>query len=69
VLVSAPDELKIKRVMDREQCSREKVMDRMEKQWTDAAKKDVADFVLINDEESLLIPQIETLIQALKTIH
>jgi len=68
-LVSAPDELKIKRVMDREQCSREHVVDRMEKQWTDAAKKDVADFVLINDEESLLIPQIETLIQALKTIH
>ena len=55
--------------MEREQCSRESVIDRMEKQWTDAAKKDVADFVLVNDEESLLIPQIETLIQALKTIH
>jgi dephospho-CoA kinase len=69
VLVTAPDELKIKRVMEREQCSRESVIDRMEKQWTDAAKKDVADFVLVNDEESLLIPQIETLIQALKSIH
>ena len=69
VLVTAPDELKIKRVIEREQCSRESVIDRMEKQWTDAAKKDIADFVLINDEESLLIPQIETLIQALKTIH
>ena len=69
VLVTAPDELKIKRVMEREQCSRESVIDRMEKQWTDAAKKDVADFVLVNNEESLLIPQIETLIQALKSIH
>ena len=69
VLVSAPDELKIKRVMEREQCSRESVIDRMEKQWTDAAKKDVADFVLINDEESLLIPQIEALIEVLNAIH
>jgi hypothetical protein len=41
----------------------------MEKQWTDAAKKDVADFVLINDEESLLIPQIEALIEVLNAIH
>jgi dephospho-CoA kinase len=69
VLVSAPDELKIKRVMDREQCSREQVVDRMEKQWTDAAKKEVADFVLINDEESLLIPQIEALMEVLNAIH
>jgi hypothetical protein len=41
----------------------------MEKQWTDAAKKEVANFVLINDEESLLIPQIEALIEALNAIH
>ena len=59
--VSSPIELRIKRAMERDKVSREEVLKRMEQQLDEELKMSKCDFVLINDEQQLLIPQVLTL--------
>ena len=56
--VSAPEELRIKRVMQRDHVSRTDVLQRMSKQMDEQEKMKGCDFVVINDEQQLLTPQI-----------
>src|SRR6187402_458420 len=56
--VSSPIDLRIKRAMERDKVSREEVLKRMEQQLDEELKMSKCDFVLINDEEQLLIPQV-----------
>ena len=56
--VSSPIELRIKRAMGRDKVSREEVLKRMEQQLNEEVKMSKCDFVLINDEQQLLIPQV-----------
>lgn len=56
--VYAPQHLRIKRAMDRDQVSREEVLTRMKRQIQEEIKMRLCDFVLINDEQQLLIPQV-----------
>jgi dephospho-CoA kinase len=62
VLVSAPTEVKIKRVIKRDNTFREEVLSRMSKQWSDEKKIPLADIVIINDDRSPLIAQVEKMI-------
>ena len=65
ILVCAPMEFKIKRVMNRENCSREDVLTRMSNQWSDEEKMKLADFVLENDENSQILIRIEAILSML----
>lgn len=56
--VSAPLPLRILRAMKRDKLSREEVKARMEKQLDEAIKMRLCDFVVINDEQELVIPQV-----------
>jgi dephospho-CoA kinase len=56
--VYAPQHIRIKRVMEREHASREQVLERMNRQISDVIKMKLCDFVVVNDEQRLLIPQI-----------
>lgn len=58
ILVTAPEEMRIERVMKRNGITRENVLSRIAKQWPDSEKRKFATFELINDNKSLLIPQI-----------
>ncbi len=59
ITVTAPIELRIKRVMQRDSCTRQQVLDRMKNQWTDEEKISRSDFVITtNNEAELLVPQI-----------
>lgn len=58
ILVQAPEELKIKRVMARDTMSRLSVEARMKKQWSDEKKSSYADFIIINDEKQSLLAQV-----------
>ena len=55
--VSSPIELRIKRAMERDKVSREEVLKRMDQQLDEELKMRKCDFILINDEQQLLIPQ------------
>lgn len=65
ILVSAPESVKIQRIISRDQLSVQEIKNRMEKQWSDELKIPLADFVIHNDG-SPLISQIEEIIQKLK---
>jgi dephospho-CoA kinase len=58
ILVTAPYELKLKRIMARDGISEEQVQQRMEKQLTDEQKEKLANFFVENDEHQLVIPQV-----------
>ena len=58
ILVTAPEEIRIERVIKRNGLTRENVLSRIAKQWPDSEKRKFATFELINDNKSLLIPQI-----------
>lgn len=57
-LVYAPEELRIKRVMERDGLSREQVLMRMENQLSEEEKMALADHVLFNDGTRMLLPQV-----------
>ena len=59
--VTAPQELRIARVMARDQVSHEEVLGRMQHQLDDTEKMKRCNFVINNNEQSLVIPQVLTL--------
>ncbi len=63
--VSAPQEVRIQRVMKRDGITEEAVLQRMSKQIDEAEKMSLCDFVLVNDEQHMLLPQIIKLHQNL----
>ena len=66
VLVYAPIPLRIRRVMVRDGLSSDEVKKRMSYQLDEEEKKRRADSVIINDETSLLLPQIVSLHEEIK---
>ncbi|TMI88249.1 MAG: dephospho-CoA kinase [Bacteroidetes bacterium] len=56
--VSSPLELRIKRAMERDKVSREEVLKRMAQQLDEELKMSKCDYVLLNEEQQLLIPQV-----------
>ena len=56
--VTAPAPLRIQRTMQRDGISREAVVARMDKQMDDAIKMKLCDFILTNDEQEMLLPQV-----------
>lgn len=63
--VSAPYELRLQRAMERDQISAEEVKARMSRQMNEEEKISRCRFVLVNDEQQLLIPQVLALHQQL----
>lgn len=58
ILVTAPETLRIHRVMHRDSTTEEQVRARISKQFTEEQARSLADYVVINDEEHLIIPQV-----------
>ena len=64
--VTAPFDLRLKRVMERDKISPEQVQARMDKQMNEEEKMKRCDFIIFNDEKQLLIPQVVELHEQLK---
>lgn len=58
ILVTAPAEVKIQRVIARDGATRAQVEARMDKQLSDDEKKKMADFLITNDESQSVILQV-----------
>jgi dephospho-CoA kinase len=56
--VSAPLNLRIQRVVNRDHCSEREVMDRVNNQWSDDKKIALSRFVIYADDCRLVIPQV-----------
>ena len=62
ICVSAPEETRIERVINRDNTSREQVLRRIEIQIPQNEKEKLSDFVIINDGLELLLPKIINII-------
>jgi dephospho-CoA kinase len=58
LLVTAPLELRIDRVSKRDNVTRTEIEAREAKQFPEVKKRDLADYIIENDETKLLIPQV-----------
>jgi dephospho-CoA kinase len=63
--VHTPKHLRIKRVMNRDKVTREEVISRMNRQIDEEIKMRLCDFVIENNEQQLVIPQVLQLHQQL----
>lgn len=58
ILVTAPTSLRIQRVIARDGIDEQEIIQRMKNQLSDDEKISFADFVITNDEKTLVIPQV-----------
>jgi dephospho-CoA kinase len=65
IVVTAPEAIRIQRVMARDQSTEEAVRRRISHQWPEEKKVALADFVINNDGHHALIPQVWKIHQAL----
>ncbi|MEG2849198.1 MAG: dephospho-CoA kinase, partial [Bacteroidales bacterium] len=56
--VSAPLNLRVKRVMERDSICEEKVRVRLAAQWDDNKREAMADFIIFADGKRALLPQV-----------
>jgi dephospho-CoA kinase len=68
VLVVSPEASRVRRVIARDGISQDEIVLRMKRQFSDEQKMKLADHILFNDENQLLIPQILELDQQFITI-
>lgn len=59
ILVTAPRELRLQRVCERDNVSQKDVLARMKNQWEEERKIPLADVVIHNDGKELLMPLVE----------
>jgi dephospho-CoA kinase len=67
IVVTAPESLRLKRVVSRDGTSEDGIRQRMNNQQPEAEKAALADFVIVNDDQQLIIPQVLKMIEQLKT--
>ena len=65
IIVTAPEKIRIERVMKRDQVSEEEIKNRIKNQLSEEDKIKDADYVVINDDEHLVIPQVLKIHEAL----
>ena len=63
ICVSANEDLRVQRVMERDRCSYDDVISRIKVQMSQSEKEKLSDFVIDNNEDKLLLPQILDIIK------
>ncbi len=58
IVVDAPLALRIERIKSRDGFSEKDIMARIEKQWPDEKKRAMADYIILNDNKDLVLPQV-----------
>ena len=66
LLVDAPEEMRIKRVMSRDGRKEAEVRAIISRQWTSEKKKEYANYIIENDEAHMVIPRVLEIHQLLK---
>jgi dephospho-CoA kinase len=66
VLVIAPFETRIQRIMQRDHCTREQAEARIKSQWSDEQKTPLANAIVSNNGHEAVLIQVENLIETLQ---
>ena len=67
ILVCAPKEQRIQRVMERDHSTKEAIQARMKHQWSDAKKVELSDYVIQNEYLEAAIEQAKQILSMLKS--
>lgn len=65
IAVLAPVELRIQRTIQRDGLSIDEIKKRMNAQVSDALRKERANYVIVNDDQQLVVPQVLTVLKSL----
>ena len=68
VAVTAPQEVRIQRIIERDGITREKTLQWMARQWSQADVMARADYVIVNDGVTDIDEQIESLLEKIKAL-
>lgn len=68
IVVTASKKVRLARVMLRDKSTAEQVEARMQQQWAEEKKIELADYQIVNDGQQLLLPQVLKIHEALKAI-
>ena len=66
ICVSCPEEIRIKRIKQRDNISTDLIQKRINSQMAQDKKEQISDFIIVNDDKELLVPQIIEIINQLK---
>lgn len=66
VVVTAPEEVRIQRIMKRDDISRQQALDWMSRQWPQDSVRQMADYEIVNDGTTDLQEQIEQILKAIR---
>jgi dephospho-CoA kinase len=69
ITVTASEETRIKRVMKRDNCTKEAVLERINNQWSDAQKISKSDYVIVNNDLIEAKNQFKAILKKLKNLH
>ena len=66
ICISCPDEIRLKRILKRDDLSEKEVRQRMSHQWAEEKKISLSDYTITNDNSCLVMPQILSVHNTLK---
>lgn len=66
LVVTAPLETRISRVMQRDRCSRDEVVRRLASQWSDESRCAEADFIIEHDDRHAVVPALIELLEKIE---
>ena len=58
ITVIAPEDIRINRIISRDQLNKEEIKTRMANQISDSERINQSDFIIINDNKQLIVPQV-----------
>jgi len=68
ILLTAPLDVRLKRVAARDNASEEEIMKRINNQWSDDKKMNLATFILVNDDTKSVLNQLETILSEIQAL-
>ena len=66
ILVTAPEEIRIERLIKRDSLNIEEIKKRFNAQLNDSIKSKKADYIIENDDKKLIIPQINKMLEQIR---
>lgn len=68
ILVTAPLDIRVQRVMERDKVTRDEVTARMANQMNDEDKARLANYTIVNDNQNLVLPQVLKIVRELTVL-
>ena len=66
ITITAPEEIRIRRVIKRDKTKKEDVISRIKNQYPDRKKIKESDFVITNTDSTPILPQIKNILKKLQ---